>query len=157
MFTTSHLLAHPTNPNAQIAMLCFKNGALARETVRDRYAGGDWTRFNQLVNQSPAGNDGYMGLYFPLPEIIPPNISGEYFFHHATGDIILPVNNIPPEYHPRAILESQFLSIRSRVEAILPQNSPPLHRLVVTGGSSTNETVRQLAAVGRSLLLIFIF
>jgi hypothetical protein len=55
-------------------MLCYKNGALAREQVRNRYAEGDWTCFNELVEQTPPGNDGHMGLYFPLPEIIPPNI-----------------------------------------------------------------------------------
>ncbi|KAF9461219.1 hypothetical protein BDZ94DRAFT_1372617 [Collybia nuda] len=147
MFITSHLLSHPTNPNAQIAMLCYKNGALAREQVRDRYAGGDWTRFNQLVEQAPAGNNGYLGLYFPLPEIIPPNIVGEYFFRGAKdGGTPLLVDNIPLEAHPRAILESQFLSIRSRITAILPRDSPPLQRLVATGGSSANQTIRQLAA-----------
>lgn len=131
-------------------MLCYKNGALAREQVRDRYAGGDWARFNQLVEQTSAGNDGYVGLYFPLPEIIPPNVLGEYFFRSAkVGDAPLPVDNIPSEVHPRAILESQFLSIRSRIAAILPHDSPPLQRLVATGGSSANETIRQLAAVGQ--------
>ncbi|THH05515.1 hypothetical protein EW145_g4733, partial [Phellinidium pouzarii] len=30
-FTTSHLLAHPAHDDASIAMLCYKNGALARE------------------------------------------------------------------------------------------------------------------------------
>ena len=45
-FTTSHLLAHPTTAGAHIAMLCYKNGALAREKVRNEHAGGDWARFN---------------------------------------------------------------------------------------------------------------
>ncbi|KAF8206462.1 hypothetical protein K438DRAFT_1817249 [Mycena galopus ATCC 62051] len=131
----SHLLAHPTTLDAQIAMLCYKNGALAREQVRDRYCERDWQRFNQAVEGSPAGNNGHVGLYFPLPEIIPPNIVGSFFY-----------KGIPAEAHPRAILESQFLSIRSRIAAILPPHAPHLHRLVVTGGSSANETIRQLAA-----------
>lgn len=149
MLTTSHLLSHPTNPDAQIAMLCYKNGALAREQIRDRYADGDWARFNQLVEETPPGNDGYVGLYFPLPEIIPPNASGEFFFRsEKSGERPLPVDSIPSNAHPRAILESQFLSIRSRIADILPPDSPPLQRLVATGGSSANETIRQLAAVG---------
>ena len=134
-------------------MLCYKNGALAREQVRDRYADGDWNRFNDLVEQTPPGNNGYVGLYFPLPEIIPPNVKGDFFFHTATSDgsaVLgrpLVVDDIPGCAHPRAILESQFLSIRSRIAAILPENAPPLQRLVATGGSSANQTIRQLAAV----------
>ena len=68
-FTTSHLLAHPTMRGAHIAMLCYKNGSLAREKVRNEYADGDWTRVNELVAAIPPGNKGYWGLYFPLPEI----------------------------------------------------------------------------------------
>jgi xylulokinase len=132
-------------------MLCYKNGALAREQVRNRYAEGDWTCFNELVEQTPPGNDGHMGLYFPLPEIIPPNIEGDFFFHAATSDgAAAPprmVDDIPATAHPRAILESQLLSIRSRIAAILPENAPALQRLVATGGSSANQTIRQLAAV----------
>ncbi|KAJ6576398.1 hypothetical protein DFH09DRAFT_1276432 [Mycena vulgaris] len=144
-FTTSHLLAHPTTLDAQIAMLCYKNGALAREQVRDNYCERQWNLFNEAVENTPAGNSGYMGLYFPLPEIIPPNIVGS-FFYQVQDSKIAPVENIPTGAHARAILESQFLSIRSRIAAILPPNAPPLYRLVVAGGSSGNETIRQLAA-----------
>ncbi|KAJ7035035.1 hypothetical protein C8F04DRAFT_1099870 [Mycena alexandri] len=144
-FTTSHLLAHPTTLDAQIAMLCYKNGALAREQVRDQYCERHWHLFNQAVESTPAGNNGRMGLYFPLPEIIPPNILGN-FFYEIKEDKPSAVESIPNDAHARAILESQFLSIRSRIAAILPPHAPHLHRLVVTGGSSGNETIRQLAA-----------
>ncbi|KAJ7066949.1 actin-like ATPase domain-containing protein [Mycena amicta] len=145
-FTTSHLLSHPTTLDAQIAMLCYKNGALAREQVRDRYCDGDWHQFNTAVESTPAGNNGNMGLYFPLPEIIPPNLVGNFFYQvKDTGNVTL-VESIPIDAHPRAILESQFLSIRSRIAAILPPQASHLHRLVVAGGSSANQTIRQLAA-----------
>jgi xylulokinase len=147
-FTTSHLLSHPTTaPDAQIAMLCYKNGALAREQIRDRYAGRDWSKYNALVEGGTAGCDGYMGLYFPLPEIIPPGVKGEFYFRtNDSFPVQIGENEVPHAYQPRMILESQFLSIRSRIAAILPSNSPPLQRLVVTGGSSANQTIRQLAA-----------
>ncbi|KAH7890800.1 hypothetical protein F5I97DRAFT_1933955 [Phlebopus sp. FC_14] len=144
-FTTSHLLSHPTTIDAQIAMLCYKNGALAREQVRDRDANRDWEKYNQLVESSPVGSNGYMGFYFPLPEIIPPNVRGEFIFS-TKGDGPTLVESIPSEAHPRAILESQFLSIKSRIAAILPPHAPPLQRLIVTGGSSANQSIRQLAA-----------
>nr|GAT60769.1 predicted protein [Mycena chlorophos] len=145
-FTTSHLLSHPTTLDAQIAMLCYKNGALTREQIRDRFCEGSWDRFNADVESTPAGNNGYMGLYFPLPEIIPPNVVGDFFYKVEDNAQITPVENIPNDAHPRAILESQFLSIRSRIAAILPPHAPHLHRLVVAGGSSSNDTIRQLAA-----------
>ncbi|TRM65505.1 hypothetical protein BD626DRAFT_488978 [Schizophyllum amplum] len=125
-FTTSHILSHPTTLDSQIAMLCYKNGALAREQVRDRTANADWSKYNELVEARPAGNDGDFGST-SLAEIIPPN-------------------SITPEAAPRAVVESQFLSILSRIAAILPANAPPLQRLVISGGSSANPTIRQLAA-----------
>ena len=149
-FINSHLLAHPTNASGKIAMLCFKNSALAREHIRDKYALGDWSRFNDLVESAPAGNSGYFGLYFPLPEIHPPNVVGQFFFRAENlqdKSTLAPIDVIPATAHPRAILESQFLSIRSRIIDILPDKSFPLQRLVLTGGSSTNPTVLQLAAV----------
>ena len=136
----------------KIVMLCYKNGALAREQVRDRYAGGNWTRFNELVQKSPPGCNGLVGFYFPLPEIIPSNVTGEFFFtiNHTTSADIRPfvVDSIPASFHPRVILESQLLSIRSRIQHILPEGSPPLRRLVLSGGGSANEAIRQLSAVG---------
>ncbi|KAF9475005.1 D-xylulose kinase [Pholiota conissans] len=149
-FTTSHLLSHPTTFDGKIAMLCYKNGALARELVRDQYANGDWNTFDKLVEKTPAGCNGIVGFYFPLPEIIPPNVVGDYFF--STQPIKTTVNpplvaeNPPPSIHPRAILESQFLSIRSRIDHILPANSPHLKRLVISGGSSANVVIRQTIA-----------
>jgi xylulokinase len=153
-FTTSHLLSHPTSFDGKIAMLCYKNGALAREHVRDQYASGQWDIFNELVEKTPPGCNGIMGFYFPLPEIIPPNVVGEYFF---TTELIkttvkppIVAENPPPLIHPRAILESQFLSIRSRIDRILPANSPHLKRLVISGGSSANAVIRQTIAVSVS-------
>ena len=152
-FTTSHLLSHPTTIDAHIAMLCYKNGALAREQVRDTYADSDWARFNALVEQRPPGNAGVLGFYFPLPEIIPPNVQGNFFFSTPSSSAspnstIKPLSEseTPADAHPRAILESQFLSIRSRIAAILPPDAPPLQRLVLSGGSSSNAVIRQAAA-----------
>lgn len=145
-FTTSHLLAHPATPGASIAMLCYKNGALAREQVRDAHASRDWTKFNELINATPPGNNGTVGLYFPLPEIIPSGVLGNHFFQASEDGSVQRVDSIPEDAHPRAILESQFLSVRSRIAAIMPEDAPPLRRLVIAGGSAANPIIRQLAA-----------
>jgi xylulokinase len=143
--TSSHLLSHPTTLHGHIAMLCYKNGALAREYVRDHYAEGEWSKFDQLVLSTPPGNDGYTGFYFPLHEIIPPNVVGDYFFKGTT-----PILSFPDKkYHARAILESQLLSIRVRVETILSHHEEAvrgLKRLLITGGGSTNKAIRQMAS-----------
>jgi xylulokinase len=135
-------------------MLCYKNGALAREQVRDKYAKGNWDQFNQLVNNTPAGNNGHLGFYFPLPEIIPPNVVGNFFYSTSLVETDdkppAEVDAIPASAHPRAILESQLLSIKLRLAQMLPPNAPPLQRLIVTGGSSSNQTIRQIAAVSPS-------
>ncbi|TDL23917.1 actin-like ATPase domain-containing protein [Rickenella mellea] len=141
--TTSHLLAHPTKSEAHIAMLCYKNGALAREEVRDNHTEGSWVMFNKSVVKRTPGNDGITGLYFPLPEIIPPGVQGSFFFANGTR---IQEKDVPTQAHPRAILESQLLSIKARIAAILPAGSPPLRRLVLAGGASGNAAIRQLAA-----------
>jgi len=122
-------------------MLCYKNGALAREEIRDRYCASSWDTYNQHLESTPPGNDGYSGFYFSLHEIIPPNVQGEFFFKDGR-----PTDTIPDSHHARAILESQFLSIKRRIISILPDNAPPLKRLIVTGGGSANKVIRQLAA-----------
>jgi len=144
--TSSHLLSHPTEKGAQIAMLCYKNGALAREKVRDKYAQSNWGKFNELVEASAPGNNKTLGFYFPLPEIIPTNVQGEYFYDISNPSSPVAKDIIPNEAHPRAILESQFLSIGARIQDILPEGSQPLRRLILIGGSSENQTIRQLAA-----------
>jgi len=127
-------------------MLCYKNGALAREKVMEQYAQSSWDKYNELVEASKPGNNNTLGFYFSLPEIIPPNVEGEFFYD--ISDPIAPVSKriIPDDAHPRAILESQLLSIKARIQDLLPEGSQPLHRLIITGGSSTNQTILQLAA-----------
>jgi len=127
-------------------MLCYKNGALAREKIRDGYAQSSWDKYNELVGASPPGNNKTLGFYFPLPEIIPSNVQGEFFYDVSDPSSPVPKDVIPDDAHPRAILESQFLSIKARIQDILPEDTQPLHRLIIAGGSSSNRIVLQLAA-----------
>jgi len=137
-------------------MLCYKNGALAREMIRDLHAGSDWATFNHLVEATPPGNHGYIGLYYPLPEIIPPNIQGDFLFFSQDSGTLASVDSIPSTCCPRAVLESQLLSVLSHITDILPDAAPPLRRLIVSGGSSVNETILQMAAdiLGLSVFVI---
>lgn len=127
-------------------MLCYKNGALAREKVRNEHAQSSWDKYNELVEASPPGNNKILGFYFPLPEIIPPSVQGEIFYDISDPSSPVSKDIILDELHPRAILESQFLSIKARTQDVLPEDAQPLRRLILTGGSSENQTIRQLAA-----------
>ena len=53
---------------------------------------------------------------------------------------------MPVEVHSRTSLESQLLSIRPRIAAILPPVMPSLQQLVLSDGSSANAVIRQPAA-----------
>lgn len=63
---------NPVDPNSHMAMLCYKNGSLARENVRERVTnGGDWNAFDALVATTNPGNNGNIGFFIDQPEIIP--------------------------------------------------------------------------------------
>ncbi|KAF8887311.1 hypothetical protein BD779DRAFT_512986 [Infundibulicybe gibba] len=139
--TTAHLLAHPAARGASIAMLCYKNGALARAHVAQE----DWGKFSAEARAAAPGCAGHMGLWFPLREIIPPGVVGEFFFTHGEGGV-KKAEGIPQELRARAILESQFLSVKARVADIIPAGAEKLRRLVITGGASGNEVIQGIAA-----------
>ena len=44
-----------------MSLICFRNGSLAREAVRDRF-GFDWSGFDAALRATPPGNDGLMML-----------------------------------------------------------------------------------------------
>ena len=46
-----------------MVMLCYKNGSLTREAVRDRVCGGTWDGMADLVSKSTPGNSGYVGFF----------------------------------------------------------------------------------------------
>jgi xylulokinase len=68
---SGHIFCNPTTPNGYMALVCYKNGSLTREDVRDRVAGASWPKFDQLLKASPAGNDGNLGFFFKETEITP--------------------------------------------------------------------------------------
>ena len=51
-------------------LICFKNGSLAREQVKDRY-GLTWGDFSEILMQTPPGNNGRIMLPYFRPEITP--------------------------------------------------------------------------------------
>ena len=123
-------------------MLCYKNGALAREAVRDAVAGGEWEKFSELVAEAPAGNDGCLGLTLMMEEIVPVlNVKGT-FRVDGQGE---PLGGFGDAAHEaRAVIEARFLSMKAHAAQLGLSTSPT--RILATGGGSTSKAVMQVLA-----------
>ncbi|KAH8719440.1 D-xylulose kinase-like protein [Phaeosphaeriaceae sp. PMI808] len=118
-----------------------------------------WHTFNQKALETPPLGQTSpaapirLALYFPRPEIVPNVAAGtwRYTYHDNTlspvpenGDATWPV----PDADARAILESQFLSLRLRSQALVnPQGALPAQprRIYMVGGGAVNPAIAELA------------
>ena len=127
-----HVFGNPAG--GYMSLICFKNGSLAREAIKEKY-GLSWDSFEKdALSQTPAGNNGAMMLPFYEPEITPaidtegPVFSSE---HHYSSDEAV-----------RAVLESQFLNMRTHSDWLGVSPS----RIFITGGASENDGIAQVIA-----------
>ncbi|KKF95389.1 putative D-xylulose kinase A [Ceratocystis platani] len=161
-----HFFNHPTTPGQYMFMLCYKNGGLAREKVRDALPsaadkdGDAWASFNSKVTgTSPLhmGNEedkAKLGLYFYLNEIVPNIRAGTWRFECGpSGDNLtqLPAEKAwDPELDARAIVESQALSMKLRSKNLVhsPANQPSFppqpRRIYLVGGGSLNPAISKV-------------
>lgn len=119
-----------------MSLICFRNGSLAREAVRDRY-GLDWAGFEDALRETPPGNDGMMMLPWFEPEIVPRVASPGVVRLGGLKDV--------PEQaarNCRAVVEGQFLSMR--LNSAWMATRP--NRILATGGASQNRELLQIAA-----------
>ncbi|CAO3661552.1 unnamed protein product [Umbelopsis ramanniana] len=150
--TESHLMSHPTNPEAYMGMLCYKNGSLTREKIRDEYAEGDWTTFNNLLHQAPPGlSNGCSrrGYYYYMQEIIPFAKGFHRFENDKAVDEFTGTKEEVASYNVRAIVESQFLSMKVRTSRMLDthgksSDATQLKRILATGGAASNPNLLQV-------------
>ncbi|KAK3682708.1 hypothetical protein B0T22DRAFT_292518 [Podospora appendiculata] len=156
-----HFFNHPTTPGHYMFMLCYKNGGLAREKLRDvlpKPDGSDaWANFNKHALATPpldiqsASDKAKLGLYFYLPEIVP-NISAgtwRYTCNAADGSGLEEAKEAwPVETDARAIVESQALSMRLRSQKLVhsPGNGLPAQprRIYLVGGGSLNPAIARV-------------
>lgn len=141
-----HVFPNPVDTSGYMVMLCYKNGSLTREDIRNRCAEKSWEVFNKLLQQTPPLNGGKLGFYYKEHEILPPLPVG---FHRYTldgfkGDSVeglkeREVSEFDPPSEVRALIEGQLLSMRAHAERFgMP--SPP-KRIIATGGASANTTI----------------
>jgi xylulokinase len=153
-----HLFRNPCDPDSFMAMICFKNGSLARQRVRDEVAGASWATFDALLTSSPVGNEGHMGLYYFEPEITPtlnhaavvhagPSAAG----YLTLADVqVAPVDRhggwhagVTPAHDVRGVVESQAWAMRGHAQNLGLRGAT---RIIATGGASNNANVLQVLA-----------
>lgn len=159
----THFFNSPTTAGLYMFMLCYKNGGLAREYVRDAInkhssaEANSWKGFDEhLLSAPPLATDpsqpAQLGLYFPRPEIIPNLPQGEWHYEYdAESDKLTKtkgVRNAPAE-DARVIVESQMLSLRLRskdlVQSPVEGLPPQPRRIYVVGGGSRNKAIAKVA------------
>jgi xylulokinase len=124
-----HVFVSPTGD--YMTLICFKNGSLARERIRDQY-GLDWPRYERMLQQTKPGN----GILLPWfeAEIVPRvNKPGIHRFDLDPNDA---------GANCRALVEAQMMSMRLHSAWM---NVKP-KRIVATGGGSVNPGVLQIMA-----------
>ncbi|CDK25470.1 unnamed protein product [Kuraishia capsulata CBS 1993] len=127
-----HIFKHPTIPGSFMGMLCYCNGSLARELIRDEVnhkfgePKNSWTKFDSLLDSAKplgGGSAKKLGVYFPKGEIIP-NCSAQtrrYTYTDSLVEVDATDNNSEwtAEDDVAAIVEGQALSCRLRAGPML--------------------------------------
>ncbi|XP_067398864.1 xylulose kinase isoform X3 [Emydura macquarii macquarii] len=108
-----HIFCNPVDSRAYMALLCFKNGSLMRERIRDDCASGSWDEFSKALKCTIVGNNGNLGFYFDVIEITPEAVG----IHRFNGDDNK-VPDFPKEMEIRALIEGQFMAKRIHAEKL---------------------------------------
>jgi xylulokinase len=126
-----HVFGAPTGD--YMTLICFKNGSLAREQVRDMYK-LDWDKFNKLLEKTKPGNDGGMMLPWFESEIVPRV--------HVPGVHRLKLSPKDAAGNCRAIVEAQMMSMRIHSDWMKVKSK----KILATGGGSVNVPLLQIMA-----------
>merc|ERR1719481_1518160 len=139
---TGHVWPNPVDDDGYMALLCYKNGSLTRERIRDTCAGSSWETFNDLLKATPRGNFGKIGMYFDHPEIVPDGIQGDFRFNREDESVSKYASQ---ETEIRALIEGQMMAKRLHAERMGFKIDPDT-RILVTGGASVNKEILQVVA-----------
>ncbi|MDB4353951.1 FGGY-family carbohydrate kinase [Akkermansiaceae bacterium] len=127
-----HAFGNPAG--GYMSLICFKNGSLAREAVKNEFD-LEWSAFEKEgLAETPIGNGGLMMLPFYEPEITPRLDTG--------GAIYSEDGERSAAQVARAVVEGQFLNMRLHYGwlGIAPT------RISITGGASQNDGIAQVIA-----------
>lgn len=116
-----------------MSLLCFKNGALAREAIRQQYK-LSWQQFSACLDATPPGNQGAMMLPWFDSEIVPKvEQAGVHRFSLQSTDITA---------NCRAVIEAQMMAMCNHASAAGLQPTS----IRATGGASQNTAILQIMA-----------
>ncbi|XP_042523261.1 xylulose kinase isoform X1 [Dipodomys spectabilis] len=135
-----HIFCNPVDPRHYMALLCFKNGSLMREKIRDESASGSWSEFSKALQSTEMGNGGNLGFYFDVMEITP-EMSGRHRFNAENQEVAA----FPGDVEIRALIEGQFMAKRIHAES-LGYRVMPKTKILATGGASHNTDILQVLA-----------
>ena len=128
----SHVFGSPAG--GFMSLVCFRNGSLARERIRETY-GLDWADFSAALAATDAGNRGALMLPWFEPEITPHVAApGVRRFDLDPSDV---ARNV------RAVVEAQMMAMANHSAGV---NEGPLERIIATGGAATNRAIVQVIA-----------
>ncbi|KAH6890447.1 hypothetical protein B0T10DRAFT_403398 [Thelonectria olida] len=155
-----HFFNHPTTQGNYMFMLCYKNGGLAREQVRDQLpkpeSGDPWANFNKAVVDTPPlgaakpDDRSKLGLYFYLRETVPNIRAGtwRYTCEPDGSDLREHAYGWDKQTDARLIVESQALSMRLRSQNLVhsPSHGLPAQprRIYLVGGGSLNPAIAKV-------------
>ncbi|KAF5921783.1 hypothetical protein HPG69_012954 [Diceros bicornis minor] len=108
-----HIFCNPVDTQHYMALLCFKNGSLMREKIRDESASRSWSEFSKALQSTEMGNGGNLGFYFDVMEITP-EIIGRHRFSAENHE----VSAFPWDVEIRALIEGQFMAKRIHAEGL---------------------------------------
>jgi xylulokinase len=126
-----HVFGSPTGD--YMSLVCFVNGSLAREEVRQQY-GYDWERFSQALRDTPVGNRGGILLPWFYAEINP-NVE-----EVGPRRYELDPNDGPANV--RAVIEAQMMSMAVH-SSWMGVKTETIH---ATGGAARNREILRVMA-----------
>jgi xylulokinase len=127
-----HVFGSPTG--GFMNLICFSNGSLARERIRDAY-GLDWNGFSQALRSSPPGNGRALMLPWFEPEITP--------HIRVAGVRRRGLDERDAAANVRAVVEAQMMAMANHA-ADVTGSSP--EQIVATGGASVNREILNVMA-----------
>ena len=126
-----HVFCNPAG--GFMCLICFKNGSLARENVRDEFK-MEWKTFDvDAFEKTPPGNDGNMMIPFYFPETTPRTLAPRVEFR-GEEDF---TSRRSPEKAARAIVESQIVNMKINSE----WTNLKMRKIKVTGGASRGDGI----------------
>jgi xylulokinase len=128
---SSHVFGSPAG--GYMSLVCFRNGSLARERVRDAL-GLDWDGFSRALRETAPGNGGAIMLPWFEPEITPTVLK--------PGVRRFGLDGAPAAAHVRAVIEGQMMAMALHSGWM----SARIERIRATGGASANPEILQVMA-----------